>query len=443
MRRKYLDKTIRQLLDPCIKARYTRSALPLKRRGFSKGLSSVAQAQGEQSTSSSTTPLTCKLDASFLQSDVPPRPAHPSIVSVDGLANRMREQIREYTASILPSRMKLVGVLAEGRSRNVDAETYAARIAETLAEDRIDFELSRCFSHSPEMVESTIRAANDRPDVHGILVFYPIFRQEEAGRQFGSELHRGSTTKAPYLNKSTGVYYKSHDDCLRDVVDPIKDVEGLSTSSTARWIFQARARRDDRIAPPVSGRDAPSGAPHPHVDFYIPCTALAVLKVLETYRCDHASGTALTPPCSTPGWWGTTVTVVNRSEIFGRPLAAVLALHGATVFSVDDQSVLTFSEEGRNVVRHRREGLWTLESCLRQSSVVVTGVPCPNFALAVDAIAPRSLVVNVSEFSNVDEAELLRSCPGVRFVPHIGKVTVAALEQNLVRLHQQRRAAEQ
>jgi methylenetetrahydrofolate dehydrogenase (NAD+) len=44
--------------------------------------------------------------------------------------------------------------------------------------------------------------------------------------------------------------------------------------------------------------------------------------------------------------------------------------------------------------------------------------------------------VNVSSFKNVDEETLLQ-IPGVVYVPLVGKVTVAMLERNLMRLFHQ------
>ncbi len=41
--------------------------------------------------------------------------------------------------------------------------------------------------------------------------------------------------------------------------------------------------------------------------------------------------------------FGHTVCVVNRSEVVGRPLAALLANDGATVYSVDVEGVQRFS----------------------------------------------------------------------------------------------------
>jgi methylenetetrahydrofolate dehydrogenase (NAD+) len=40
---------------------------------------------------------------------------------------------------------------------------------------------------------------------------------------------------------------------------------------------------------------------------------------------------------------GKTITVINRSEVVGRPLAALMANDGATVISVDLDSTLLFS----------------------------------------------------------------------------------------------------
>jgi len=45
-------------------------------------------------------------------------------------------------------------------------------------------------------------------------------------------------------------------------------------------------------------------------------------------------------------------------------------------------------------------------------------------------------VVNVASYKNVDEPSLLK-IPGVVYVPLVGKVTVAMLERNLMRLFQQ------
>lgn len=46
------------------------------------------------------------------------------------------------------------------------------------------------------------------------------------------------------------------------------------------------------------------------------------------------------------------------------------------------------------------------------------------------------MVVNVASFKNVDEESLLK-IPGVIYVPQVGKVTVAMLERNLMRLFYQ------
>jgi hypothetical protein len=56
--------------------------------------------------------------------------------------------------------------------------------------------------------------------------------------------------------------------------------------------------------------------------------------------------------------------------------------------------------------------------------------------LPTEWIQPNSTVVNVASFKNVDEDSLLQ-IPGVVYVPMVGKVTVAMLERNLMRLYEQ------
>lgn len=339
----------------------------------------------------STLPLTQSLVRKFLRRRGLTSPAedvfsYPHVVDVSDLASRMRQDVRQYAAA---HPMRMVGVLAEAAPPY--AELYSDRIAETFAEDDIDYQVRQCRGETPDDVAQLVRELNRAPDVHGILVFYPIFK------------HRaGNATKGPYLNRSTGVYYKSDDDWLRDVVCPEKDVEGLSHQYSS--LFRARGRNRD--------------------DVYIPCTAMAVMQILQAYH-PHASQSS-----GAHRWSGSTITIVNRSEILGRPLAAMLALEGANVYSVDDASILWFQPGGT-----LRRSCWKLEACLRESSIVVTGVPDPAFKLPIDAIQPGTTIVDVSEFDNVGIEEV-GQVDGVQLIPSVGKVTIAALEQNFVRLHQ-------
>ena len=72
----------------------------------------------------------------------------------------------------------------------------------------------------------------------------------------------------------------------------------------------------------------------------------------------------------------------------------------------------------------------------QQSSIVISGVPTKSYRLPTEWIQPNPTVVNVASFKNVDEESLLK-VPGVIYVPMVGKVTVAMLERNLMRLYEQ------
>ena len=313
-------------------------------------------------------------------------------MDVTDLAQRMRDSVRVYTGSLGGKRVKLLGILAHNGPYRSDAELYSELIAETCQDDGIDYEVCRVLGAEPSDVEEAIRSGNARTDVHGTLVYYPIFKKRLPHEQRG-----------PYKNRLTGVYYKTYDDYLRDIVSYTKDVEGLCQEYNARWLFRARGKErlsDDNVL--------------------YPCTALSVFRILEAYH-------------QTPNSWkGTVVTIVNRSEIFGRPLAALLANAGATVYSVDIDSILKFRDGGR--MRRYSDSTMTLEQCLCISSVVISGVPSPDFRIPCEWISPSTTFVNVSEYPNVCEDSLL-DVPSVQYIPHVGKVTIAVLEQNLIELH--------
>ena len=127
-------------------------------------------------------------------------------------------------------------------------------------------------------------AANDEEKVDGILVYYPIFPGNQA-----------------------------HDKYIQETVSLSKDVEGLCHKHIYNMYHNIRFLD-----------------PHRKLKKSIlPCTPLAVVKILEylqIYNSILPSGNRL---------YGKTITVINRSEVNGRPLAALLANDGATVYSLD------------------------------------------------------------------------------------------------------------
>jgi methylenetetrahydrofolate dehydrogenase (NAD+) len=214
------------------------------------------------------------------------------------------------------------------------------------------------------------------------MVYYPIFGQEET---------------------FSGA---SQDDYLRDSVSYKCDVEGLC------HLYRSSLYRNVRYL-------------EPGIKCLVPCTALSVVKILEACGCFN-----LKKPIKQQ-LQGKTVTIINRSEIVGRPLAAMLANDGAKVFSVDINSIFLFAGG-----RLEQVTTMTPEECVRQSNIVVTGVPVKSYRLPTEWIQDNTTVVNVASFKNVEEDALLQ-IPGVVYVPQVGKVTVAMLERNLMRLHEQ------
>lgn len=159
----------------------------------------------------------------------------------------------------------------------------------------------------------------------------------------------------------------------------------------------------------------------------LPCTPLAIVKALEhlqIYNPILAHGNRL---------FGKTITVINRSEVNGRPLAALLANDGATVYSVDVTGVQLFSRgAGLKQPRHQvqdKEG-WGLADVLPLSDVVIGGVPVESFKVPIDLIRDGAVCVNFSSYRNFDGPAVKEKAS--IYVPSIGKVTIAVLLRNLV-----------
>ncbi|CAG8538853.1 337_t:CDS:2, partial [Scutellospora calospora] len=216
-----------------------------------------------------------------------------------------REEIKTTinTKGIHP---KLVGFLA---NQDPAAFKYAEATAKTCAETGVVFELKKC---NREDLEDEIVKANEDENINGIMVYYPVFGDRQ-------------------------------DQYLQNVVDSSKDVEGLchkyiyNMYHNIRFLDKAQTKK-----------------------CIIPCTPLAIIKVMEYIRVYN--------PIITYGnrLHGRIITIVNRSEIVGRPLAALLANDGGKVYSVDINGIQEFNRgTGLRLKKHEVSiPGWTLVDAL-------------------------------------------------------------------------------
>jgi len=201
------------------------------------------------------------------------------------------------------------------------------------------------------------------------------------------------------------------DDYLRDVISIEKDVEGLN--HRYRYALYHNIRTLGEV-------DGQYGAKK----CVLPCTPLAVLKILEAtgaYDKSRDVGQQLR---------GRTAVVYNRSEVVGRPLAAMLANDGAIVYSVDVTGMLRYTAGSVAGTIKVEETTVEQSDALRAADMVVAGVPSKAFCVKADALKPGAICVNFSQHQNFEKG-VEDKCT---LVPAIGKVTIAMLERNLLRL---------
>jgi len=237
-------------------------------------------------------------------------------VNASVVATPFRDEIKTKVAAMKKQGLEpplLVGLLA---NKDPAAIKYAEWTGKACRNDGLRYELRKI--EDPIDVEAALMDANDDPRVHGIIVYYPIFGQEES---------------------FSGA---SQDDYLRDSVSYKCDVEGLCHT------YRTNLYRNVRFL------DYPANTQK----CLLPCTALSCVKILEKcpgcYDTSKPTGRQLD---------GKVVTVINRSEIVGRPLAAMLANDGADVYSVDINSIYLF--RGGRLHACPDE---TPESCVRKVS---------------------------------------------------------------------------
>ncbi len=194
-------------------------------------------------------------------------------------------------------------------------------------------------------MEGHLLAANQDTSIDGIIVYYPVFNNGQ-------------------------------DQYLQQIMDVSKDVEGLSHRYIFNMYQNIRFLDNQKLQKSI-----------------LPCTPLAIIKILEYLRVYNTIlpyGNRL---------FGHSITIVNRSEVVGRPLAALLANDGACVYSVDVTGVQQFTRgEGIKKSRHEvveKEG-WSLKDCVPFSDVVISGVPGESFKFPTDLLREGAVCINFS-----------------------------------------------
>ncbi len=287
------------------------------------------------------------------------------IVSPDVVGARYRAEIKSEIQA-LDRPLQVVGLLAGDYG---PSQTYASYTQSACEDLGIAYQLREV----PRLgLERAIIAANRDPAVNGIMVYYPIFGNEQ-------------------------------DRYLKDVVDYRKDIEGLHSF----WINKLyRNERTDAQAP------QPGKA-------VVPCTPLAILKLLEA---NGAYGSSGRQPAA-----NRTVTIFNRSEVVGRPLAVMMSNDGALVYSFDEFGPLVYRDG------QAEETSITRTEALKTSNIVITGVPSKSFPkIAASELTPQTACLNFATIKNfaADVEDRVET-----FIPRVGPVTIAMCMRNTLRLH--------
>ncbi|MFT4632441.1 MAG: 5,10-methylene-tetrahydrofolate dehydrogenase/methenyl tetrahydrofolate cyclohydrolase [Candidatus Pseudothioglobus sp.] len=266
----------------------------------------------------------------------------------------------------LDARIKVVGLIA---SDDKPSLAYARATQQKFDAIGIDYDLR----HIKRLdLEHEIVSLNADPKVHGIFIYFPVFHNEQ-------------------------------DSYLRNLVDYQKDIE----AGSQYWTRKLYA--NDRLA---LNHD-------PSRKALLPCTPLAIVKMLAELGLYND---AVDRPLNNK-----TITIFNRSEVIGRPLAVMLSNDGARVYSFDLNGPLLFRDAKPEELDISRA------AALGESDIIITGVPSPQFdKVQRGEIKQDSVCLNFSSLPNF--ADDIKDHPGI-YIAKVGPMTVAMCMRNTIRLY--------
>ena len=283
----------------------------------------------------------------------------------DDLACHHRNILKLYIAKN-KLKLNILGILATGEEAS---RIYADYLVFACKEVGINLSLKVIDSGA---VLNNIISANKDPETHGVFIFYPIFKNEE-------------------------------DEKIKGFLNHEKDIEGLSTFWMSRLYKNIRFIDDKRTKKAI-----------------LPCTPLAILKTLDFIGMAPDSE-------STAPFRGKKVTIFNRSDLVGQPLAHMLKNDEAEVFAFDIYG-------GVRMKANLKPTRITRAEALRVSDIVVTGVPSRDFQkVRASEIKEGAYCLNFSSVQNFEDDAKVKA--GV-FVPRVGPMTIAMCLRNTMRLYE-------
>ena len=246
---------------------------------------------------------------------------------------------------------------------------HEAAVRVGLDFDRVDVSINDSKS---KLVEA-IQRASAREDVHGVMVQKPA-------KSVWKQHHKTRMVDA-FAN-----WWR----VLANAIEPNKDADCLSEQSLS-MVYASEWR-------------------------IVPATVKAVLSILEIALANSGGNITLTHPSNEAPLSGMKASVIGRSDIVGKPLAAVLQSFGAEVSLV-----------GSNAE--------DLGSYTASSDIVVsaTGV---HKLVGEDVVKPGAIVIDVgSPSADVDFEAVKEDAAFITPVPNgVGPMTVVSLLENLVDL---------
>ncbi len=304
----------------------------------------------------------------------------PAVVA-EQYVEEIRQEVLEAGQPV-----NVVGLIA---TDDLPSISYAKATKQKFDEIGISYDLRQVERLS---LEQAIVDANADTDVHGIFIYFPVFDNQQ-------------------------------DSYLRNLVDFTKDIE----AGSMYWVRKLYS--NDRLAL----------AHDPEKKALLPCTPLAIIKMLtavgaygevDVARPGEARPGEARPeearPEETRPIEGKRVTIFNRSEVNGRPLAVMMSNDGAQVFSFDVGGPMLF-ENAKPF-----ESRITRAEALAQSDIVVTGVPSRSFEkIRTNEIREGTVCINFSSIPNFDDD--IETHTNI-YIPRVGPMTVAMCMRNTLRL---------